>query len=99
MENRNAAVIITVVAVILCGCPGLAALCWGLASLFDFAVGGGIIASTNNAYYWNIFGGFCVGIIFVAIAVVVAFFVLRRKKVTPPPVPPVPPDEPLPPTI
>ena len=98
MENRTAAVIITVVAVILCGCPGLAGLCWGLASFLDFAVGGGIIASTNNAYYWNIFAGFCGGIVFIAITVIVAFFVLRRKKVTSP-LPSIPPDEPLPPAL
>ncbi len=100
MNNRTAGIIITIVAVLLCGCPGLAFLCWGLLSLIDFGIGGGVIASTNNTYYWNIFVGFCAGIIFLAIAIIVIFFALRTKKETlPPPPPPVGPEEPLPPTV
>ncbi|MFZ0535154.1 MAG: hypothetical protein WAM09_18465 [Anaerolineales bacterium] len=95
MSNRTAGVIITIVAVLLCGCPGLAALCWGLASFVDYAAGFGIFASDQNTYLGYIFGGVCGGIILIVIAAVVSFLVLRKKKETPPPSP----DEPLPPAI
>ena len=100
MENRTAAVIITVVAVLLCGCPGLAALCLGLVSLVDYGAGFGIIATDQNTYLGLIFGGLCGGLVLIIIAVLVSFFVLRHKKATlpPPPTSPIPPDEPLPPT-
>ena len=95
MSNRTAAVIITIVAVILCACPGLAALCWGLASFVDYAGGFGIFASNQNTYLYYIFGGVCGGIVLIIIAAVVSFLVLRTKKGTPPPSP----DEPLPPAM
>lgn len=96
MSNRTAAVIITIVAVLLCACPGLAALCWGLASFADYAGGFGIFATSQNTYLWYIFGGVCGGIFLIAIAAIVSFFVLRKKKETP--LPPSP-DEPIPPAI
>lgn len=96
MSNRTAAVIITIVSVILCGCPGLAALCWGLASVVDYAGGFGIFATDQNTYLSYIFGGICGGIVLIVIAAVVSFLVLRQKKVTPPPSNP---NEPLPPAI
>jgi hypothetical protein len=104
MQNRTAAVIITIVAILLCGCPGLAALCLGLSSLGDYAAGFGIFASDQNTYLGLIFGGLCFGIVLILITVLVSFFVLRKKKETLPivseePIPPPPPDEPLPPTI
>jgi phosphotransferase system glucose/maltose/N-acetylglucosamine-specific IIC component len=104
MQNRTAAVIITIIAILLCGCPGLAALCLGLSSLADYAAGFGIFASDQNSYIWLIFSGLCVGIVLILITVLVSFFVLRRKKEPQPvvpvePVPPTTPDEPLPPTI
>jgi phosphotransferase system glucose/maltose/N-acetylglucosamine-specific IIC component len=105
MTNRTAAVIITIVAVFLCGCPGLAALCWGLISLVDYAGGLGITGiGDQNGYLASIFGGICGGIILIAIVVVVAYFTLRKKKETLPtgtdqPLPPSSPDEPLPPAI
>jgi len=96
MSNRTAAVIITIVSVILCGCPGLAGLCWGLASVVDYAGGFGIFATDQNTYLSYIFGGICGGIVLIVIAAVVSFLVLRQKKVTPPPPNP---NEPLPPAI
>jgi hypothetical protein len=89
MSNRTAGVFITIVAVLLCGCPGLAALCWGLASFVDYAAGLGIFASDQST------GGVCGGIVLIAIAAVVSFLVLRKKKETPPQAP----DEPIPPAI
>ncbi|OGO61061.1 MAG: hypothetical protein A2032_04250 [Chloroflexi bacterium RBG_19FT_COMBO_49_13] len=95
MNNRTAAIIITIVAVFLCACPGLAALFWGSASLLDYAAGFGIFATDQNTYLAYIFGGLCGGIVLILIAAVVIFFVLRKKKE------PLPPssDEPLPPPI
>ena len=52
MQNRTAAVIITIIAILLCGCPGLAVLCFGLSSLADYAAGFGIFASDQNTYIW-----------------------------------------------
>ncbi len=106
MENRTAAVIITILVVLFCAFPGLAFICVGLLGLFELVFN----AITNsyaidifgyNAPYWT-FGGLCGGLLAIVIAVVVAVVVLRQKKappVAPPPPPPATPDEPLPPTI
>lgn len=102
MENRTAAVIITFVVAIMCVCPGLAALCLGLASALDYAAGFGIFATDQNTYLSLIFGGACIGILLIIFGAVIIFLVLRQKKASPPPPPPTPPasmDEPLPPTI
>lgn len=100
MENRTAAVIITILAVLLCGCPGLAALCFGIASLVDYAGGFGILSTDARSYTAIISSGLCGGVILIIIAVLVSYFVLRQKKVSPtPPPPPATPQEPLPPTI
>lgn len=94
MTNRPAAIIITIVAVFLCACPGLAGLCWGLASFIDYAGGFGVFATDQNTYLGYIFGGICGGIVLIAIAAIVSFFVLRKKKETP-----SIPDEPIPPAL
>ena len=99
MQNRTTAVILTIVAILLCGCPGLAAMCLGFSSLAvqagDFYVFSTDPVTNNIA----IFSMICVGIIMALITVVVGFFLLRRKKEPLPPPPPTLPDEPLPPTI
>jgi hypothetical protein len=109
MNNRTTAIIITILVVLCCGCPGLTALCWGMISLVDYAGGLGITGFDQNGFLSSIFGGLCGGILLIAIVVLVAFFLLRKKKETPPPgldtppfspeVPPTSPDEPLPPAI
>ena len=104
MTNRSAAVIITIVVVLLCACPGLAFICNGLLALVEVISGYQvqIIGYGYNAPYWVI-ASLCIGVLGVVIAVVVAWLVLRQKKaapVAPPPeVPPPPSNEPLPPTI
>ncbi len=104
MERRTAT-IITIVAAILCGCPGLFALCWGaLAAMVAFIPGSNIdiggSSSPQSALITGL-GSLCAGIIFIAIPVVVGFLLLRNKSVAAspvtPPTPPVPPSEPLPP--
>jgi hypothetical protein len=106
MKNRTAAVIITIVAVFLCACPGLAFLCFGITDFIDhYALNSYFYGITNKnvSDFWGI-AGLCGGIVFIVIAILVSFFVLRKKKETPPqapdkPIPPASPDEPLPPTI
>jgi hypothetical protein len=99
MKDRTAAIIITIVAVVLCGCPGLAAFCLGISSLALQSVDFYTFTTDQNSN--TVFGGvsICSGIILVLLTVLVAFLVLRRKKVTPQPPPPEIPDEPIPPTI
>lgn len=107
MENRTAAVIITIVVVLLCAFPGLASICVGLLALLEI-----IINAIFNSYVVTVFGynapywaiaGLCIGLLGIAIAVIVSVLVLRRKKAAPlsppSPTPPPTPDEPLPPTI
>ncbi|HTX92629.1 MAG TPA: hypothetical protein VMC09_15565 [Anaerolineales bacterium] len=100
MKNRTTAIILTVVAVLLCGCPGLS-LC-----------GLGVYAATGNfPDFFNGYGNFpswvgfvfmCLAIFFIAIPVVVGILTLRQKKAPAeaeamPPMPPTPPQDPLPP--
>jgi len=110
MKNRTTAIILTILVVLCCGCPGLTALCWGMISAVDFAGGLGITGiGDQNGFLSSIFGGLCGGIFLIAIVVLVAYFLLRKKKdtpaprldtpPTPPEVPPSSPDEPLPPAI
>lgn len=97
MKDRTLAVIITVVVILLCGCPGLAFLCFGITDFIDhYTLNSYIfgIYSQTAANFWGVLG-ICGGIFFIAIAVVVSILVLRRKNSTPPP----PPNEPIPPTI
>ena len=100
MTNRTAAVIITILVVLFCGCPGLIFLCNGLIALGEMISPSQIQVYGYNAPYW-LAGSLCVGIIAILIAVLVSYFVLRQRKMVPPPPPtkPTPPEEPLPPTI
>lgn len=97
MERKQTGIIATIVATLLCGCPGLFSLCLG--------------ALTASAAYFpgaeiDIFGSdspqaalntgliaLCVGLLLVAIPVLVGFLTLRKR----PAAAPASPDEPLPP--
>ncbi len=100
MENRTAAIIATVAAVILCGCPGIF-LC----------IFGAVTATGNMPYSVTDFSGttstgmmptaygfafLCVALIFILIPILVGFFTLRRKPAA---APVVPPSGPIPPAI
>ena len=96
-ESRTGAIIGTIVAVLLCGCPGLAICLGGFITLFGVMPYNGSIGST---YYTNVPGWagaplLCLSIILIAIPVIVGVLTLRKKK----PAEPVstPPGEPLPP--
>lgn len=95
-ESKTGAIIGTVAAVLLCGCPGLSMCVFGAITAFggmpDFFKGYGTLPG------WIGFVLLCLSVIFIAIAVVVPVLTLRKKK---PAVEvastPAPPDEPLPP--
>lgn len=83
MDKRTTGIIATVAAVLLCGCPGLFSLCWGvLAAYVSFVPGSNIdIGGSNDPQSAFIAGlaALCVGVLFVAIPVVVGFLTLRRR--------------------
>ncbi len=98
MQNRNAAIALTIASVVLCGCPGLLALFMGaLFALISFIPGADIdIGGSNDPQAALMFGLFalCVGLIFVLIPVVVGVVTLRRKAEVPASF-----NEPIPPAI
>lgn len=101
--DKRTATIVTIVAAVLCGCPGLIGLCLG---------GTSVLASFIPNAQIDVFGsndprsattmGFvflCLSLIFIAIPIVIGFVTLRKKpgeanNIMPPPAPP---SEPLPP--
>ncbi len=98
--KKTGAIIATVAAILLCGCPGLS-LCvlgiWGAIGMPDYL-------QFFNSYGGNIpnwigFALLCVSLIFIVIAILVPVLTLRKKKAAPEaaPVDILPPSEPLPP--
>lgn len=86
-KNKTGAIIGTVAAAVLCGCPGLFAICWGaLVAVISFMpdadinIGGS--SDPNTAFFTGI-GFLCGGLIFVAIPIVVGVLTLRKKKDAP----------------
>ena len=96
MDKKNVGIIATVATALLCGCPGLFGVCWGLIAAVvsqipgaDIDIGGS--SDPQTALITGI-GALCLGVIFVAIPVVVGFVTLRKKPETEPyttePIPP-----------
>jgi len=83
MDNKNTSLIATIAAVVLCGCPGLLGLCFGLTSLFASFVPGAQIdvfgSSDPQAATTMGLVTLCLSVIFIAIPVVV-WFATRRKE-------------------
>jgi len=83
MKNKNSGMIALIAAVLLCGCPGLLAFCWGgLTAVISFMPGADINiggSSDPSAALFSGLGTLCVGILFIAIPVAVGFFTLRKK--------------------
>ena len=81
--NRNTGLIITIVSVILCGCPGLFSCFWGLiASVVSFIPGADIdIAGSSDPMAALVSGlvAIVIGFVLVAIPVAVWFFLVRGK--------------------
>jgi hypothetical protein len=105
MRDRSLAIVLTVVAILLFGCPGLTVFCLGITGFIVFYSTG--YQYNNVSPSWvNAFGtlGICVGIFLIIITIIACFFLLRRKAEIPPtiptsPLPPTGPDEPIPPSI
>lgn len=83
MENRNTAIIATLLTILLCGCPGLFSLCVGAsASLAAFSPDSEInIQGMDGPAAALAFGlGFlCLGLVLVVIPAAVGYFTLRNK--------------------
>lgn len=96
MKDRTAAIIITIIAILFCGCPGLAFLCFGVTDFIDYYTLNSYIYGITNKSGADVAGslGLCIGVILIIIAVVVSVLVLRRRNGTPPT-----PNEPLPPPV
>jgi hypothetical protein len=81
--NRQTGIIVTVITVVLCGCPGIFSCFWGLlAAVVSFIPGSQIdIAGSSDPTSALLAGagGVCVGIIFVAIPILLWFFMVRNK--------------------
>jgi hypothetical protein len=88
MDKKTVAIIVTVAAIQLCGCPGLfSLLLGGMFALISFIPGANIDVFGSNdprsALNFGI-GGLCVGVVFVLIAAAAIFFAWRRKSGTTP---------------
>lgn len=82
-KNKTTGIIATVAAVVLCGCPGLFAFCWGsISALVSFMPGADINiggSSDPTSALLAGLGSLCVGVLFIAIPVAVGYFMLRKK--------------------
>lgn len=83
MNNKNTSLIATIAAVVLCGCPGLLGLCFGLTSLFaSFVPGAQIdVFGSSDPQSATIMGlvTLCLSVIALAVPVI-TWFVTRRKE-------------------
>jgi len=108
-NKRTVGIAATAITVIMCGCPGLASLCFGaMLALVGPMPDAHIEIGGNNdprAAVGLGIVGICVGLLLVVIPAVVGFFTLRNTRpaaapaVPSAPRPPTEPDEPLPPAI
>jgi len=101
-QNKTWAIVGTIAAVLLCGCPGLS-LCIAsivtVAGIMPYTTTLNGYTSSGTAPVWLGVVGLCVSVLFVAIAVAVPVLTLRKKKAAPEVafVDVLPPQEPLPP--
>lgn len=96
MRNRTLAIVITVLAVFLCACPGLAFLCFGFSGFLDYYALQSYIFGITDKTTMDVWGitGMCLGVVFILIAVLVVVLALRKPKDYTPTS-----NEPLPPTM
>ena len=84
MDKKTVAIIVTVIAVLLCGCPGLLGVFGGgLFAIVSFIPGASIdVMGSSNPQSALTTGliGLCGGLIFVLIAVIAIYLVWRRNK-------------------
>ena len=85
MNSRNTTLIATIVAVVLCGCPGLFGLCFGLTSVFaSFVPNAQIdVFGSSDPQSATTMGlvALCLSVISLAVPVAV-WFVMRRRENT-----------------
>ena len=85
--SRNTNMIATIVATVLCGCPGLFGLCFGATSLIASFVPGAeidVFGSSDPASAQTMgFLVLCLSAIFIAMPFVI-WFATRRKQTLPP---------------
>lgn len=98
MDRRTTGIIATLVAVLLCGCPGVLGLFMGaLFSVIAYIPGADIDVfggqDPQAALNFGI-GALCVGFLLLLIPVIVGVVTLRRRPGVEPP-----PEQPMPPTI
>jgi hypothetical protein len=83
MDKRTTAIVATVATALLCGCPGLFALCWGVIAVpVSFMPGADINIGGSNDPRTALFSGIgalCIGLLFILIPVLVGYFTLRTK--------------------
>ncbi len=83
MDKKNQGIIATLVAVFLCGCPGLFAVCFGaLMAMVGFIPDADIdiFGSTDPQSAINMgIASLCGGLLFVAIPIVIGIVMLRKK--------------------
>ena len=89
MENKNLGIAITVVAVLLCGLPGLMSLCVGAIVAFD----GPFLGEPRSDFLFS-FSLLCTGLIFLIIPIVAGILTFRKR---PPIKVDIPTDESIPP--
>jgi hypothetical protein len=105
MDKKTTGIIATIVAALLCGCPGLLTLFFG--TLFTLIAA---VPQTSIKVFGNSqppaalvlgIGSLCLGGLFVLIPIIMGVVMLRPKAAPLPPPPPTPamPEEPLPPAI
>lgn len=86
MENRNTAIVATLITALLCGCPGLFSLCVGaFTSLAAFSPSSEINIQGVDAPLAALaigLGMLCFGLVLVAIPAALGFFSLRNRPAT-----------------
>ena len=84
MDKKTTGTILTAVAVLLCGCPGLISFCGGAVfAIVSFVPGASIdffgSSDPQSALITGV-ASLCIGILFIAIPVVVGYLTLGRKQ-------------------
>jgi len=83
MDKRTTAIVVTVAAILLCGCPGLVSLFMGGMFALTSVIPGAnidVFGSSDPRSALNVgIAGLCVGLVFVLIAAVAIFFAWRRR--------------------
>ncbi|MGC8856715.1 MAG: hypothetical protein ACP5QU_07955 [Anaerolineae bacterium] len=81
--NKNTGLIATIVTALLCGCPGLFGLCFGLISVAAGMIPGAQIdffgSNDPGSAMTMGFVSLCLAVVFIAIPVAVGVLTLRKK--------------------